>query len=527
MFESLRYNLKHNRKSVMRRVTGLFIFGMIILAMGLWGINKSNQQGFSGGTAATVNGRSVPIARLQEAIERLRRDPRMQQYEALGGDFGQKMMQSQALSQVVEMELVRQKAEKEHILTTDAEVRDTIVAIPAFQEKGQFKREIYSNYLAQTGKNGAEFEGEIRQEQSLRRTVELFRAALTPTTLEITREQALAKVKANVEFLKIPTDSLVAPAGVKQAQVAAYLADANHSKKAKDYFEGHKKDYSNEEEVRVRHILIKTPEDKSGADKDAENKAFAKAQEIEKKLKAGASFGALAKEFSDDPGSKEKGGELGFVSRGHMVDAFEKAAFAAKLGETTEPVKSQFGYHIIQVEEKKPAATRSFEQAQDDIAEVLIAKEQAQTAIAALEASLKTPQANAAASNFANEHKLKWDESGTFSLQSESVPKIGESDDALRAAFALTPEKPVFDKLVHQGAAAYVLRYKAVAAEKEKKASPQDNPEMVAAFSANRRSEDALRGWVETIRKESKIVTSDNVAGGAGGGGGGSPFDDQ
>lgn len=521
MFESLRYNLKHNRKSVMRRVSAWLIFGVIILVFGFWGINKSGQQGFASGTAATVNGQSIPMARLQEAVERLRRDPRMQQYEALGGDFGQKIMQNQALSQVVEMELVKQKAEKEHILTTDAEVRDTIVAIPAFQEKGQFKREIYNNYLTQTGKTGAEFEAEIRQEQSLRRTVELFRSALAPTALETTREQALSNVKANVEFLKIPTDALVVPATIQQSQVTAFLAEPGNGKKAKDYYESHKKEYSNEEQVRARHILIKTVE----GDKDSENRAFAKAQEISKKLKApGADFAALAKQDSDDPGSKDKGGDLGFFSKGHMVESFEKAAFNAKVGDISEPIKSQFGYHIIQVEAKKPAATRTFEQVQDDVAEILLAKQQSQAALASLESALKTQQASSAATAFAIQHKLKWEESGAFNLQADSIPKIGESDDALRAAFTLTPEKPISDKLVHQGASAYVLRYKGVPADKEKKPSAQDNPEMVAAFAANRRSEDALRGWVETIRKDSKIVTSDNVAAGPASG---APFDDQ
>lgn len=523
MFEALRYNLKHNRKSVMRRVSAWLIFGIIILVFGFWGINKSGQQGFSGGTAATVNGKSIPVARLQEAIERLRRDPRMQQYEALGGDFGQKLIQSQALSQVVEMELVKQKAEKEHILASDAEVRDTIVGIPAFQDKGQFKREIYNNYLTQTGKSGAEFETEIRQEQALRRTVELFRSSLAPSAIELERLKALNDVKANVEFLKIPAETLVVPESVKQADVAAFLAKPENAKKAKDYYEAHKKDYSNEEEVKARHILIKTVE----GDKDSENRAFSKAQDLTKKLRAtnGANFATLAKANSDDPGSKEKGGDLGYFAKGHMVEAFEKAAFDAKVGEILDPVKTQFGYHIIQVEAKKPAATRTFEQAQDDIAEAMIAKEQSVQAMAALEAALKTPAAASTVASFANEHKLKWEEAGAFSLQTDAVPKVGGGDDAVRAAFGLTPEKPIAAQLIRDGANAYVLRYKAVAPEKDKKAEPQDNPEMMAAFEANRRSEDALRGWVDAIRKHSKIVTSDASAGGVGGGG--SPFDDQ
>jgi peptidyl-prolyl cis-trans isomerase D len=525
MFEGLRYSLKHNRKSVFRRVAGGFIFALIILVMGLWGLQKNGQMGMSQGTAATVNGSAIPMARLQEAIERLRRDPRMQQYEAMGGDFGQKMMQSQALSQVVEMELVRQRADKEHLLTTDAEVRDTVMQIPAFQEAGQFKREIYNNYLASTGKTGAEFEREIRNEQALRRTVELFRSALAPTQLEIDLEKGLKEKRANVEYLKISNDGLVNALTVRD-QVKGFLAKPENERKVKDYFDAHKKDYSQQEQVKARHILIKSVD----GDKDSENRAFTKAQDIEKQLKSGSDFGTLAKKYSDDPGSKEKGGDLGFFGRGSMVEAFDAAAFNAKVGTISEPVKTQFGYHIIQVEQKKPATIQTYEEVKSDIAQTIIARDDSHNQVANLEKALKSPDASSAIAKMVNEHHLKWEESGTFNLQAEEIPKVGSSDDAVRTAFTLSPAKPFADHLIRQGPNAFVIRYKAATADKEKKAAgpnPEDNPELVSAFAANRRSEEALRGWVETLRKSSKIVTSDAVAAGQLNGGGGSPFNDE
>lgn len=505
MFETLRYNLKHNRKSVFRRISAWFIFGIIILVFGFWGLNKNGQQGMGVGTAATVNGQSIPMARLNEAIERLRRDPRMQQYEQLGPDFSQKMMQNQALSQVVEMELVKQRAQKEHILTTDAEVRDTITAIPAFQENGQFKRENYQNYLTQTGKASAEFESEIRQEQALRRTVEMFRSALAPTALELAKEKSLADRKANVEFLKIPTETLVIPESIAKADVAAFLAKPENDQKAKDYYESHKKEYSNDEQVRARHILIKAVE----GDKDSENRAYTKAQGLAKQLKANASsFAALAKANSDDPGSKDKGGELGFFSKGQMVPAFDKAAFSANVNEVSDPIKTAFGYHVIQVEEKRAAATRGFDEMKNEIAEKLLAKERSSAAIAKLETDLKAADSAGQLNAFAAAHNLKWEEAGAFSIESDSIPKVGASDDGVRMAFGLSSAKPIGEKLVRQGSTAFALRYKAVPAETKKAGAPEQNEDMVAAFSANRRSEEALRGWVESLRKNSKVVTT-------------------
>ena len=104
--------------------------------------------------------------------------------------------------------------------------------------------------------------------------------------------------------------------------------------------------------MRARHILIAVKPVASDADKQ---KAKAKAMDVLKQAKAKkADFYKLAAQYSDDPGSKEQGGDLGFFARGEMVPAFEAAAFATPAGQITGPVESEFGYHIIKVEEKSP-----------------------------------------------------------------------------------------------------------------------------------------------------------------------------
>ncbi len=131
----------------------------------------------------------------------------------------------------------------------------------------------------------------------------------------------------------------------------------------KAYFDKNHAVFDKPEQVRARHILVTNE---------------ATARQVLAKLKAGGSWDALAKQYSTDPSTKDKGGELGFFGKGQMVPQFQDAAFNAKVGQIVGPVKSPFGYHIIQVEEKKPATKASLASAHDQIKQQLTQTQQGQ-----------------------------------------------------------------------------------------------------------------------------------------------------
>jgi hypothetical protein len=134
----------------------------------------------------------------------------------------------------------------------------------------------------------------------------------------------------------------------------------------KAYYEAHKSDY---EQIRARHILIRmqgSPITLPAGQKDfTEAEALAKALEIRQKIVEGTDFADLARAESNDSGSSSKGGELGFLKPGQTVPSFEEAAFALPVGEISPPVKTTYGYHLIQVEEKKP--TRTFDELRPEL----------------------------------------------------------------------------------------------------------------------------------------------------------------
>lgn len=130
------------------------------------------------------------------------------------------------------------------------------------------------------------------------------------------------------------------------------------------YYDTHKKEFENPEMVRARHILVAVKPDATPEQKEAARK---KAEELLAKVKAGEDFAKLASENTDDPGSKAKGGDLGFFTQGSMVGKFEQAAFALKPGEVSGLVETEFGYHIIKQEERKAAEQQPYESVKEQV----------------------------------------------------------------------------------------------------------------------------------------------------------------
>ena len=202
-------------------------------------------------------------------------------------------------------------------------------------------------------------------------TGEDLRKQINPTDAELQNffkqnaaryKDAIAEAR-KIAYVSFTPDQI--PGGTPQ------IADAQ----AQQYYAQHQKDYQVPDQARVRHILIAVPR---GADAKADAAAKAKAEGLVKELRNGGNFAELAKKNSDDPGSKTQGGELGFLQHGVTVPEFDKTAFAQNPGQISEPVKTQFGYHIIQTEEKQTAHTKPFDEVKGTILATMIRDKESQ-----------------------------------------------------------------------------------------------------------------------------------------------------
>ncbi|WP_415061934.1 SurA N-terminal domain-containing protein [Bdellovibrio sp.] len=215
---------KLKRKLSTKSVTAIILFGAIILVFVFFGLPGRLGAGF--GSVARVNNSLISLADFQQEENRIQ-----QYYQNLFGsqmDFSsqRQLLRQQALENLIRMELVSQAAQKNGILTTDAEVRDFIVKdIPFFQQNGQFQREFYSRYLESTRSNPGDFENKVRKDIANVRTRQMFEIVAGPTAVELKKLQDLKAQKINVLFVKIDQEAASKALSKEKADAAIKALD--------------------------------------------------------------------------------------------------------------------------------------------------------------------------------------------------------------------------------------------------------------------------------------------------------------
>ena len=223
------------------------------------------------------------------------------------------------------------------------------------------------------------------------------------------------------------------------------------------YYDQHRDEYRQAEQVKVTHILIKTP--LPGPDGKVDEKgvegARKKAEDVLKQVKAGGDFAKLAGQYSDDPGSAKNGGELGWIGRGRTVPEFEKAAFSLPKGQTSDLVKSSYGFHIIRVEDKQDAHVKTLAEVKSEIEAKVKEEKATRTTEVAANALLSQARADgldkAAAAKGA--HVVS---TGFFSRQ-DSLPGLESTPELMETIFNEREKSPADVVQVPQGYVVFEL----------------------------------------------------------------------
>jgi peptidyl-prolyl cis-trans isomerase D len=439
--------------------------GLVCLAFVIFYIPDFLQNPAASGVAATDTVASVDGHQIRAEEFRRTYQAQLQAYQsAYGGNMSQQLLKQlgvdqQILQQMVDERAAISEAERLDIRVSDEEVRARILIIPSFLENGAFIGEQRYRQLLNVQNppiSITEFEDSIRRSLA----VEKLRASLTEwmsiPDKEVEAEYRRRNDKVKLAVVTFPTDSFKPDVTATDADVASHFEANKESfripeKRKIRYllvdlegirakvavppadieraYNDNITQYQTPEQIRASHILLKT----EGKDDAA---VRARAGALLEQAKAGADFADLAKKSSEDEASAPNGGDLDFFGRGRMVPEFDQAAFALKAGEISELVKTQYGYHIIKLVEKKGGLTRSIDEVRQQLTDQL-AFEQAQAQAAdlaqALEAQLTKP---ADLDTAAAARGLQVQESGFFA-RDEPILTLGASPELASRVFQM------------------------------------------------------------------------------------------
>lgn len=386
-------------QTIRDKISGWFaavFLGAVAVVFIFWGID------FQAGAipdAARVNGEKISADSMLRAWQERQSQLQQMLRAELPADLV-KSQQAALLDERIRTVLLTQRAKDLGYRVSDEEVAQTILGFTELQVDGKFSRDRYAAILNQQGRSEAQFEAELRTNLALNQLQGGIAASAFVTPRELERRRALENEQREVEYAVLPASAFAASVKVTDADVKAWydshlaeymtpesvdlefldlrLADVERSIEVTDealraYYEQAKDRFTTQERRHARHVLITTNDklDDDGARKLAE--------EVLAKARAGEDFGKLAEQYSQDTGSAKQGGDLGWATRGMFVGPFEEAIFGMSVGELRGPVKTEFGYHVMRLDEVEAGHQKTFEEVRAEI-EPEFRKDRAQAA---------------------------------------------------------------------------------------------------------------------------------------------------
>lgn len=410
---------------------------------------------------ASIDGREINVARFRRAYLQ-----QMQAYRsAYGANMDEKFLKQlgidrRIVQQMIEEEAALAEAERLGIDASDAEVRARIAALPGFQENGQFVgdkryREILD--MQNPPMRPSEFQEQVRRSIVVEKLQGALTDWITLSDKEVEEEFRKRNEKAKLAVVSFPADKFREGLQATDDEIAKHFeANKNEYKvpekrkvryalidmqgirartvvseaDARKHYQDNIGQYQQPEQVRASHILLKT----EGKDEAAVKK---QAEALLAKAKSGADFAKLASEHTEEDAGKTRGGDLDFFGKGQMVPEFEKAAWATPPGQIHDAVvKSQFGFHVIKVTDKRAASTKTFEEVRPQIEDQIKwqrAQDEAQRLADEIAPQMKKP---ADFDTVGKARGLTIGES-TFFGRDEPIPGVGLSPAAGESAFTM------------------------------------------------------------------------------------------
>jgi peptidyl-prolyl cis-trans isomerase D len=358
------------------------IVGMIIVVFALFGFGSITTFLVPVPKVASVNGDDIEEQEMLIAVERQRRMI-LANSQTRSEDIDDDQLRQTVLNDLIERKLLNQAAEEFGLYMSDAKLDEDIIKTPSFQINGEFNADQFQLLIRSAGYTPLSYREIIRQESKSRQIGYGLASSEFVTPTEIDLVARLSRQLRNVAYLQLKVDDLKKDIGIDEQAIVDYFdshpgefvneeevdlefLEIRNSDLASEveyeeselraFYDEEKDNYVQPEERRASHILIEVNDDVT------EEQARERIDAIHQRIKDGEDFATVAQETSEDPGSAESGGDLGYSVKGSFVEAFDEALYGLNLDEMTGPVLTEFGYHLIKLTGLREAVIPSYEE---------------------------------------------------------------------------------------------------------------------------------------------------------------------
>jgi len=414
-----------------------------------------------GTKVAEVNGEVISYPDYQNAYNNLLKNLQ-EQYQNMWSDNLIEVfdLKNRALEGLIENKIIAREADKIGLDITEKEIREKIMTYSAFQYDGKFDENRYKAVLENNRTDPDDFEETVAQELLQAKLIQFLLTFLVVSDQEVLDQYTYLNQKVKIGFIQFPLKDFRDSIKMDQALMTKYFEEHKEGyriadkikiayiavhpqdfrdqvklddQEIDDYYEDYQDKFKQEKQVKARHVLFSVP---SNATADQEEKVKEKALSVLEKARGGQDFSQLAKEYSEDTSTKDEGGDLGYFSKGQMIESFEEAAFKMEKGQISDLVKTTYGYHIIKVEDSREESIKDLKEIRDQISDKLISNASIDLANEKALSIIDQMPYDVDLAQYAGQHDLPVVNTDYFS-QDESIPYIKGDEKLKQSIFSL------------------------------------------------------------------------------------------
>ena len=434
-------NTAINKMSLKFLLNNAGTYIVLILAVGgltFFGIFPGQtERGGLGGLAARVGDVRITNSEFRTSYRNA--------HDSYSSQFGQDFDPIKAnLSETVVQQLVNKAvvfviAADLGLRASEEEVISYLTEAKAFTDKdGKFSEQYFTNFLRGNRFSEEEFIESLQRDLTLDKLRSFTSNYVMSSQLERKMDYRLANSHVDIEYIKFTASKL--PITVAAEEVNSFASTKEGQDAIKEYYEKHRSNYNQEEQVKAQHILIAYKGARSATATRSKEEANKLAAQVLATAQTNPDFNSLVQQYTDEPQGKKNNGNLSFFSRADMAAPFSEAAFSLDKDKIhPSVVETNFGFHIIKVLDKKAAVNKTMADAQEEIATILLKQQKAPQYVENLRTKLLTKlKNNENIDAILAAHDLKRESTGKFSLSARFVPKLGNDAELLEQITSLT-----------------------------------------------------------------------------------------